>query len=154
MLDNGNMIQTEKQSLDLPYLHQECVVFQKVQSIVVHITDDLCGWFIEKMIIHHVEETNWINKFIIIALFNYRSVKLIYVLWSCWITGNSGAFIVRYSQKEEWISFVLYCFESPSIAHNFGTTGPIQVKFSAKCTSLSKWALQSNRKLKMSYVRL
>ncbi len=31
--------------------------------------------------------------------------------------------------------FCFYCFENLSIAHNFGTTGPIQVGFSAKCTS-------------------
>ena len=44
---------------------------------------------------------------------------------------QSEAFIVRYlySQKEELISFVFYCLESPSIAHNFGTTGLIQVGF-------------------------
>ena len=39
------------------------------------------------------------------------------------------------SQEKEWISFVFYCFENPSIAHNFGTTGLIKVEFSAKCTS-------------------
>ncbi len=43
-----------------------------------------------------------------------------------------------------------YCFESPSIAHNFGTTAPIQVGFSAKCTSPNEHL--SNRKLKMSHV--
>ncbi len=31
-----------------------------------------------------------------------------------------------------------YCSENPSIAHNLGTTGPIQVGFSAKCTSTNK----------------
>ena len=50
-------------------------------------------------------------------------------------TWKLGELIVRYSQKKEWISFVFYCFENPSNAHNFGTTGPIQVGFSAKCTS-------------------
>ncbi len=39
------------------------------------------------------------------------------------------------SQTKEWISFVFFCFANPSIVHNFGTTGPIQVGFSAKCTS-------------------
>ncbi len=37
-----------------------------------------------------------------------------------------GALIVRYSQKKECISLVFYCF---------GTTGLIQVRFSAKCAS-------------------
>ncbi len=45
---------------------------------------------------------------------------------------------MRYSQKKEWVSFVFYYFENPSIAHNFGTTGLIQVRFSAKCTSPNK----------------
>ena len=45
---------------------------------------------------------------------------------------------IDYSQKKKLISFVFYCFENPSIAHNFGTTGPIQVGFSAKCTSPNK----------------
>ena len=52
-----------------------------------------------------------------------------YALRSSRISRKSAALIVRYSQKKECISFVLYCF-------NFGTTGPIQVGFSAlKCTS-------------------
>ncbi len=51
------------------------------------------------------------------------------------ISWKSGALIVRYSQKKELISFVFYCLENPSIGHNLGTTGPIRVGFSAKCTS-------------------
>ncbi len=31
--------------------------------------------------------------------------------------------------------FLFYCFENPSIAHNFGTTILIQVRISAKCIS-------------------
>ena len=58
----------------------------------------------------------------------------VYVLRSSRITRKSGALIVRYNQKKEWISLVFYCFENPSIARNFGTTGPIWTKFSAKCT--------------------
>ncbi len=56
-----------------------------------------------------------------------------YVLWSSRINLKSGALIVWYSQN----------FENPSIAlaHNFGTTGPIQVGFSAKMY-LSKCVLQ------------
>ena len=52
------------------------------------------------------------------------------------ISRKSEALIVRCSQRKEWISF--YCFENPSIAHNFGTTGWIQVGFSMclkRCTS-------------------
>ena len=45
------------------------------------------------------------------------------------------AFFVRYSQKKKCISFVFYYSENPSIAHNLGTTEPIQVGFSSKCTS-------------------
>ena len=60
-------------------------------------------------------------------------ISCIYVLWSSGISRTSGALIVRYSQKKKWISFVFYCSENPSLAHNFGTTG--EVGFSAKCTS-------------------
>ncbi len=57
-----------------------------------------------------------------------------FVLWTSGISQKSGALIVRHSQKK-LKSFVFYCSENPSIAHSFGTTGPIQVGFSAKCTS-------------------
>ncbi len=33
---------------------------------------------------------------------------------------------------------IFFCSENPSIACNLGTTGPIQVGFSAKCTSLNE----------------
>ena len=46
---------------------------------------------------------------------------------------KTPSLIVRYSLKKECISFVLYCFENLSIV-NFGTTGPIHLGFSAKCT--------------------
>ena len=52
-----------------------------------------------------------------------------YVLWSSRISPKSGALIARYSQKKEWISFILYCFENPS---NFETTGLMQVEFPTK----------------------
>ncbi len=39
------------------------------------------------------------------------------------------------SWKKEWISFVFYCSENPSIAHNFEITGPIQVGVSEMYTS-------------------
>ena len=55
---------------------------------------------------------------------------------------------LAHSLKKEWISFVFYCFENPSITRNFGTTGPIQVGY------FSKWALQSNRKCHMFDFRL
>ncbi len=45
-----------------------------------------------------------------------------------------------------------YCSENPLIAHNLGTTGPIQVRFSAKCTSPGEHL--SYRKLKMSHVQV
>ncbi len=63
----------------------------------------------------------------------------IFVLWSSGIGRKSGALIVRYSQKNKlWILFVFYCFENPSVAHDCGTTGAIQVGFWAKCTSLNE----------------
>ena len=45
------------------------------------------------------------------------------VLRSSRISQKSEALIFRYSQKKELICYVSYCFENPSIAHNFGTTG-------------------------------
>ncbi len=74
-----------------------------------------------------------------IAQFGYQKKKhnyKKYVLWSSGIIRKLGALIMKYmySQKKEWISIVFYCFEHPPIAHNFGTF-PIQLGFSAKCTS-------------------
>ena len=60
------------------------------------------------------------------------------MLWSSGISQKSEGLIVRCSQKKEQISFVFYRSENPSIAHNFGITGPIQVGVSAKCTSPNK----------------
>ena len=66
------------------------------------------------------------------------------VLRSSRISRKSAALIVnvRYSQKKELISIVFYCSENPSIAHNLGTTGLIQVGFSAKCTSPNEHFIQ------------
>ncbi len=60
-----------------------------------------------------------------------------YVLQSSTVSRKSEALIVRYSQKKELICFVFYCFERTLqlVILNFRTTGPIQVRFSAKCTS-------------------
>ncbi len=60
-----------------------------------------------------------------------------YVLQSSTVSRKSEALIVRNSQKKEWICFVFYCFERTLqlVILNFRTTGPIQVRFSAKCTS-------------------
>ncbi len=63
------------------------------------------------------------------------SCPSIYVLWSSGISRKFAALIVRYSQKKKWISTVFYCSENTSIAHNLGTTGSIQVGFSAKCNA-------------------
>ncbi len=42
--------------------------------------------------------------------------------------------------EKECISFVFYCSENPSIAHNFGTTSPIQVEFSPiQISQLENW---------------
>ncbi len=62
-------------------------------------------------------------------------LKSPYVLRSSGISQKSAALIVRYSQKKKWISSVFYCSENPSIAHNLGTTGPIQVGFQQNGTS-------------------
>ena len=71
-----------------------------------------------------------------------------YVLRSSRISWKSRALIVRYSQKKECISIVLRILQ---LLITLEPTGPIQVGFSAKMY-LSKWALPSNGKLKMSHV--
>ena len=60
------------------------------------------------------------------------------MLRSSGISRKSAALNFRYSQKKKWLSIFFYCSENPSIAHNLGTTGLIQVGFSVKCTSLSE----------------
>ena len=52
-----------------------------------------------------------------------------------------------YSKWRKWQgilkrSFVFYCSENSSVAHNLGTTGQIQVGFSAKCTSPNEHFIQ------------
>ena len=62
---------------------------------------------------------------------------------------------MRYSQEKELISIVFYCFKNPLIACKFGTTYPIQVGFSAKCTSPIKHSNQiENWKCHMFKFRL
>ena len=80
-------------------------------------------------------------------------LRYTHVMRSSRISWKSGALSVRYSQKEHWMSFVFHCSENPSSAYNFGTTGPIQAGFSAKCTSPNKHLNQIFRKLKMSPVQ-
>ncbi len=53
--------------------------------------------------------------FTILALKSLRKC-VANVLRSSGVSWKSGALIVRHSQKKECISFVLYCFEKPSIA--------------------------------------
>ncbi len=77
----------------------------------------------------------------------------IHVLQSSGISRKSAALIVIYSQKKKWISIVFYFSENPSIAHNLGTTGSIQVGFSANCTSPSEHFYQTEN-WKMSHVRV
>ena len=82
----------------------------------------------------------WVNSTKVITINQCAEVNITfimptYVLRSCGISWKSPALIVRYSQKKKRISIVFYCSENPSIAHNLGTTGPIEVGFSAKCTS-------------------
>ena len=86
----------------------------------------------------------------IVYIFHCWVGKTSYVLLSSEISRKSAALILRCSQKEKWISIVFYCSENP---YNLWTTGRIQVGFSAKCTSPNR-ALQSNKKLKMSHVRV
>ena len=55
------------------------------------------------------------------------------MLQSSGITRKSKAMIVRHGQKKKITLFSIV--ENPSTAYYFGTTGPIQVVFSAECTS-------------------
>ena len=92
---------------------------------------------------------------------HYRSPLYIYIMIDnlcCNLVGSvkkSAALIVRYSQKKEWISIVFYCSNYPSIAHNLGTTGLIQVGFLPKCTSSNEELNQiENWKCNMCNFRL
>ena len=77
------------------------------------------------------------------------------ILRSSGISRKAAALIVRYSQKKKLISIVFYCSGNHSIAHNLGTTGPIQVGFSAKHTSPNEDFNQiENRKWHMFDFRL
>ncbi len=60
-------------------------------------------------------------------------IILTFMLQSSGISCKSAVLTVRYSQKKEL--FFSFCFEKPSIALNFGTTGSIQVGYSATCTT-------------------
>ncbi len=58
-----------------------------------------------------------------------------YVYMCCDLAGSARS-------REHWLwnttrkgMHFFYCFENPSIAYNFGTTGPIQVGFSGNCNS-------------------
>ena len=57
------------------------------------------------------------------------------MLRSSGISWKSGALIVRYSQKKGMHFFCFLLFWESFNCYNFGTTGPIWVGFSAKCTS-------------------
>ena len=52
----------------------------------------------------------------------------------CVAINRKSAALMRYSQKKECSFFPLLFWESFN-CYNFGTTGPIQMGFSAKCTS-------------------
>ncbi len=62
-------------------------------------------------------------------------VNLIYVLRSSGISQTSEALIARYIQKNECIFLFFIVFRLFQYCYNFGTTGPIQIGFSGKCTS-------------------
>ncbi len=69
----------------------------------------------------------------------------------CDLVGSVGSrqhWLWDIARKKEWI-----CFENHSIAHNLGTTGPILVGFSAKCTCPNEHFNQ-NWKCHMSEFRL
>ena len=58
-----------------------------------------------------------------------------YVLLSSGISRSREHWLPDIARKWNKFLSVFYCFQNPSIAHNFETTGPIQVWVSAKCTS-------------------
>ncbi len=79
----------------------------------------------------------------------YNIIMFLYVLQSSGISRKSGVLIVQYSQKKEWISIVLRILQlGITLNHWSDSCGFFSKMY------LSKWALQSNRKLKMSHVRL
>ena len=76
---------------------------------------------------------NNINRDTKLGFFSFKNCQIM-----CYdLRDLSGTLIMRYSQKKEWISVVFYCFANPSIAHNLGTTGPIQEDLTAKWTAPS-----------------
>ncbi len=62
-------------------------------------------------------------------------LAMYFVLQSRRVSQKSAASIVRYSQKKGMHFFCFLLFWESFNCYNFGTTGPIQVGFSAKCTS-------------------
>ena len=75
------------------------------------------------------------------------------VFRSSGISRKSGTLIVRYSQKKELISFVFYCSENPSNAHNIvkplvRSGGVLSKNYVALQISTS-----TKYKLKISHVR-
>ena len=78
-----------------------------------------------------------------------RFSSRMYVLQSSRISRKSGAMIMICSRKG--MCFCILLFWESFNWYNFGTTGSIQVGFSAKCTS-PIWTIQSNRKLKTLFM--
>ncbi len=78
-----------------------------------------------------------------------RSSK--FVLWTSRVSREYWLWDVAIKRIE--FLFVFYCFKNHSIAHNFGTKWSDSGGVFSKMY-LSKWALQSNRKPKMSHVLL
>ena len=91
----------------------------------------------------------------VLRLVEFLSYTNVDVLRSSWINRSREhwLWLVRYSQKKELIInfFVFYCSGKPSIL--LITLEPlVQFKWGFQQMYLSKWALQSNWKLKMSQV--
>ncbi len=70
-----------------------------------------------------------------------------------WNQSEAGSIDCEINPEKRMDFFCFLLFENPSIAHNFGTTGWIQVGFSAKCTSPNEHLIE-NWKWRMSELQL
>ncbi len=65
-------------------------------------------------------------------------IQLLYAICIAGSVGSRQHWLWDIARKRNEFLLFSNCSENPSIAHNLGTTGPIQVRFSAKCTSSSE----------------
>ena len=106
------------------------------------VYDHLMCWVMHALLFIHMMLHTWPTFLPTICVESVGSRE--YWLWDILVARKRNKFL---------LSIVFYCFENSSIAHNLGTTGPIQVGFSGKCTSPNE-NFNQILKLKMSHARV